>query len=252
MAWTKELEGNKNYGAMTRNTFKIVNSIGCCKEEYCPEPEASMSWEEYIDVKKIPFKCSNSAKDHKSKSYWRVNNDTTSINQAIYQNKNSVVISMAWYKEFNRPHINGILPPFKKENFVGGHAVEVEGWNDIRTHLCVKNSWGEGWGLDGTFMLPYEYSGELIWDAWCSLDLPEKMLVDSRYNIERTWISYMREKRIAFNPWLHNKIKRLPNDREINGLAYGYWSYEDVFLGKNGDLWLKMTKPEAIKRNLIK
>ena len=28
MALTKELEGNEDYGAMTRNTFKIVNSIG--------------------------------------------------------------------------------------------------------------------------------------------------------------------------------------------------------------------------------
>jgi len=252
MAWTKELEKNKEYGAMTRNTFKIVNSIGCCNEEYCPEPNSAMSWEEYIDVKNIPSKCTRIAIKHKSKSYWRINNSPESINQAIFQNKNSVVISMGWYREFNRPNKDGILPAFKRENFIGGHAVEVEGFNNTKTHLIVKNSWGNGWGLNGRFMLPYEYFNDIVWDAWCSLDLPQEMPVDLRYDIKRTWASYMREKRIAFNPWLKMKIKRLPNNREINALAYGFWDFESVFLGRNGDMWLKITKPEAIKKNLIK
>ena len=207
---------------------------------------------EYIDVKNIPAKCVNTAGTHKSKSYWRVDNSTESIKQAIYQNKNSVVISMAWYREFNRAPIDGVLPEFKQENYVGGHAVEIEGWNNTNTHLVIKNSWSNKWGLDGRFMLPYEYFDGLVWDAWCSLDFPQDMPVDSRYNINRTWMSYMREKRIAFNPWLRNKINRLPNNREISALAYGFWDFESVFNGKNGDTWLKITKPEAIKRNLIK
>ncbi len=69
---------------------------------------------------------------------------------------------------------------------------------------------------------------------------------------KRTWTSYLREKAIAFNPWLIGKIGRLPNNREIKGLAYGFWSYNAVFRGKHGDLWLKMTKPEAKSKDLIK
>jgi C1A family cysteine protease len=252
MAWTKELEGNKEYGAMTRNTFKIVNTIGCCAEEECPEPGPEMSWNEYIDINNIPRSCLQTASEHKSGSYWRVENNIDAIKQALFNNKNSVVISMDWHAEFNRPQVNGVLTPYNENSSVGGHAVEIDGWDDEKLLLEIKNSWSPSWGLGGKFFLPYEYFKDLIWDAWCSLDIPANMPVDERYGMKRTWTSYMYEKKMAFDPWLRSKIKRNPNNREINGLAYGYWDYESVFLAKNGDLWLKITKPEAIKRQLIK
>jgi len=251
MAWTKRLEGNKGYGAMTRNTFKIVNSIGCCEESFCPEPEASMSWEEYIDVENLPFKCEEKALEHKSASYWRVENSVEDIKQAIFKNKNSVVISMDWRREFNRPPANGVLSPSTSASSVGGHAVEIEGWDDVRSILDVKNSWSNAWGVGGKFFLPYEFFKDLVWDAWCSLDIPADMPVDKYYGRQRTWTTYMLEKKFAFDPWLKKKINRLPNNREIKGLAYGFWGFDSVFRGKVGDIWLKITKPEAMKAGLI-
>ena len=87
MAKTKEYEGNKEYGAYTRNTFRTVNKIGAAEEQYYPEPGPEMSWEEYIDVSHIPLKAIENAGDHKSDSYWRVEPSIEDIKQALYQHK---------------------------------------------------------------------------------------------------------------------------------------------------------------------
>lgn len=248
MAWTKELEGNTNYGAYTRNTFKVVKKIGCCKEKVCPEPSPSMSWEEYIDTKNLPNDCKEKAKEHRSKSYWRVDKDINKVKQAIYKNKNSVVISMAWFREFNNPKQDGTLPDYDKKGNYGGHAVEIKGWDDKKDSFIVKNSWGEGWGKNGDFLLPYDFFDDVVWDLWTSLDIPENLPVDERYGQERKWYYYNLEKAMAFNPWLRMKIKRPPNNREIKGLVYGRHPYENVFEGAIDDKWLYLTYPEYLKK----
>ncbi|KXB08553.1 hypothetical protein AKJ56_00985 [candidate division MSBL1 archaeon SCGC-AAA382N08] len=249
MAWTKDLENNTNQGAYTRNTFKVVNNIGCCKEKLCTEPGSNLSWGKYININKIPNKCRKQADEHKSKSYWRVDKSINKIKQAIYQNNNSVVMSMAWYNEFNNPNKDGMLPDYDKNGRYGGHAVECKGWDDGKKAFLMKNSWGASWGpISGYFYLPYSYIKDLVWDIWCSLDIPTELPVDNRYGRDRTWSSYLSEKSMAFNPWLRKKIKRAPNNREIKGLVYGHHSYENVFEGAINDKWLHITYPEYLKR----
>ena len=250
MAKTKELEQNTEYGAYTRNTFKIVNNVGVCEEDLYPEPEPEMSWEEYINVAKIPSECYNDAIGHKSQSYWRLDNNIDMIRQTLVEKGVSVVMSMEWFRNFNTPDAYGFLP-FDTGDSVGGHAVEICGFDDSLSYLLLKNSWGPTWGYHGFFKIPYKMFPDIVWDCWSSLDMPVEYSVDKRYGQERTWDSYLREKAIAFNPWLINKIGRLPNNREINGLVYGYYEWEAVFRGKYGDLWLNMTKPEAKKKGLI-
>ena len=248
MAWTKELEGNTKYGAYTRNTFKIVKRKGCCEERLCPEPGPNMSWEEYIDVNNIPPECEKQAYKYKSKSYWRVDNSIEKLKQAIHQNKISVVCSMAWFPEFNHPKPDGMLPNFNERGNYAGHAVEIKGWDDKKSAFIVKNSWGEDYGKKGDFLLPYDFFYKVVWDLWCSLDIPENLPVDNRYGQERTWPYYALEKAMAFNPWVRKKIKRKPNNREIKGLIYGKHPYENVFAGAIGDKWLYMTQPEYLKK----
>lgn len=249
MALTKKYEGDENFGASTRNTFWVVNSTGICKEELDPEPGADMPWQEYIKVSRITDESYKDARDHKSQSFWRVENTIEAIKQAIYQYRNSVVISQAWYREFNRP-VNGFLP-LEFSDFVDGHATDVTGWSDSRKAFWVKNSFGVNWGLNGFYWLPYSILPKILWDAWTSLDMPVKMPVDDYYGLKRTWDSYMQEKAMAFNPWLYKKIKRLPSNREIKGLVYGRYSYDAVFTGKVKDIWLKISKMEAIKNKVI-
>lgn len=245
MALTKQKEGNTNEGAYTRNTFKITKEFGSCSEAIMPEPSADMSWEEYIKVDAIPAEAYKDANNHKSASYWRVDGGIDGIRQVLTKYGNSVEVTMNWYREFNRPD-NGILPD-NYVNSVGGHAIEACGFDDFKQLLKLKNSWGRSWGKDGYFYMPYSMFPKVVWDAWCSLDIPENVAVDTYYGIKRTWDSFLREKAMAFNPWLAGKLGRLPNNREIKGLAYGFWSYSAVFEGKYGDLWLHKTKPQATK-----
>lgn len=121
MAKTKELEGNSNWGAYIRNTFKIVHDIGAVDEYLLPEPDATMSWEEYIKVNTNGLL--EYAKKHRSGSYWRVEPNVEAIKQAIYQNKQSVVIGIPWFQSYNKTGSDGILPPPDKNAL--GHAVEV-------------------------------------------------------------------------------------------------------------------------------
>lgn len=248
MAKSKELEGNNGYGGYARNSFKVVNDVGICSEELFPEP-AVMTWDEYIDVSKIPANAYADANNHKSKSYWSLRKDIDEIRNTLITYKNSVNMSMAWYKVFNNP-VNGVLSTEFSGEY-SGHEIDIKGFDDFNQWLICKNSWGEGWGDKGDFKIPYDMLNKLAWDLWCSLDLPQELPVDNYYGGQRTWAGYLREKAMGLNPWLLGKIGRLPTRREIIGLAYGFWEWEVVFRGKYGDLWLKMTKPEAKKQGLI-
>src|SRR3990167_3820119 len=249
MALTKHLEGNTDWGATTRNTFVIVQKYGVPSSDKWPEPEQGMGWVEYVDASKIPADAYTDAVRHKSKSFWRVDKTIEAVRVALVSQKMSIVVSMAWHRNFNRP-IAGLLS-MDKGDFVGGHAVELKGFDDIKRVLIFKNSWGEGWGYQGDFYMPYEMFDEVVWDLWLSNDMDSVLPVDTRYGQPRTWASYMREKSVAFNPWLIKEIGRLPNNREIIGLAYGFWEMESVCKARYGDLWTRMTKPEAIKQGLI-
>lgn len=251
MALTKDFEKNTKYGAYTRNCFKIVNKYGACQESLYAEPPSTMSWEEYIDKKYIPKNCYDDGLKHKSHSYWRVENTIEDIKQSLFQHKESVVISVMWYKEFNNAGlIDGVLPTVFK-NKAGGHAIEVFRFDDNKKQLKIQNSWGKSWGKDGYFYMPYSVFPRVILDAWISRDLPQKFPVDFRYGEKRTWNKYLMEKKIAFNPWLFKKIGRLPSNREISAMVFGYWGYSEVFTGTVGDNWLNYTKPEYNRINNI-
>ena len=58
--------------------------------------------------------------------------------------------------------------PEKSEKVLGGHSVLAVGYDDKAKRFIVRNSWGEDWGLNGYFTMPYDYLTEenLSDDFW--------------------------------------------------------------------------------------
>jgi C1A family cysteine protease len=59
-------------------------------------------------------------------------------------------------------------PPDPGEEIVGGHAVLAVGYDDNRSAVLVRNSWGSDWGLEGYFWMPFKAYEQLTSDAWAA------------------------------------------------------------------------------------
>lgn len=44
-----------------------------------------------------------------------------------------------------------------RERSFGGHSVMAVGYDDEKEAFIIRNSWGEGWGQDGYFEMPYDF-----------------------------------------------------------------------------------------------
>lgn len=236
---TKEIDGYNGEGTYARLAMKVLCDNGDCKEDLFPERH-DIGHDGYKDISRISTDAISNALIHRSQSYWSIDG-IENIKQTLFQQKVAVVMIVPWYSNYNKPNLSGeIEKPNGGE--VGGHAIIAVGWKN--GYLKCRNSWSNNWGKDGYFYFP---NNNPIWGAWFSLDLPQELPVDNRYGQGRTWSSYLREKTIAFNPWLIKKIGRLANNREIKGLAYGFWPYEFVYEAKAGDKWLHMSYPQYLK-----
>lgn len=73
-----------------------------------------------------------------------------------------VVLGTNWYSSFARPDREGIVRIAPKAKVVGGHAYLLRGADTRRALARCANSWGDGWGLSGEFLLPFRDLERLI------------------------------------------------------------------------------------------
>jgi len=84
---------------------------------------------------------------------------------------NLVVFGFSVYSSIDSLHTETtgyIDMPSNDDEFYGGHAIVLVGYNDDTGYFMLRNSWGEGWGEKGYGYLPYEYvlHPELAADFW--------------------------------------------------------------------------------------
>jgi len=73
------------------------------------------------------------------------------------------VFGFTVYESFEGPEIaqTGMMSiPQAGEQIMGGHCVCMYGYDDNKKCFKVKNSWGRGWALEGSFWMPEEVAAD--------------------------------------------------------------------------------------------
>ena len=151
------IEGDVNYdnGAYIRDGFKAVNQVGAPLESLWP-----------YSIDKFRTKPSQTAYTDAAKRkvtvYQRCLN-FAAVKNAL-ANGNPVVVGFDVYQSFEtgawqQAGGSGLMPypNTANEQYLGGHAVCLVGYNDNLAggRFIARNSWGTSWGDHGYFYMPY-------------------------------------------------------------------------------------------------
>lgn len=154
---------NTDSGAALRDGIKTMNDQGVCSENL---------WRYKISkfTQKPPANCYTSALKNQIKEYLSVNPNIPEIKQCLASGY-PIAFGFTVYNSFMTQQVanTGIMPmPGPNDWIEGGHAVLAVGYDDSKSSLIVRNSWGRDWGLNGYFYMPYNYTSlaQLTSDFW--------------------------------------------------------------------------------------
>lgn len=164
----RKLQGweGEDSGAYIRDGFKAMNKWGLAKEALWPykdtlqalvkEPEVNV----YEDgLKAVAVK------------YAAVEQNLQRIKETLVSGA-AISFGFNVYESFFGSWESGdaiMSIPKSTEEFQGGHAVTLVGFRDDINCFIVQNSWGEGWGKNGKYFMPYSYvlNPNEADDFWC-------------------------------------------------------------------------------------
>ncbi len=149
-----EWEGEDDEGSSCRGAIKGWYNMGVCREALYPFGGDTTTG---YDV--------NAAKDARNNTigaYYRLGNRISDYHAALSE-VGVIYCSADVHKGWNSPdRKTGVIKQQKAVD--GGHAFAIVGYNDIG--FWIQNSWGAGWGLNGTALWTYEDWLANITDAW--------------------------------------------------------------------------------------
>ena len=147
------LPANQDTGLSMRNGYASVATYSVCSEETWP----------YITYKYpvLPSQNAyNEAKTHKSFQYLSLNQDLNQIRSCLASGF-PVSFGATLYESFLSPIVakTGIIPDpnIKLEKVIGGHGIFLCGYDDKQKYFIGQNSWSNTWGMNGAFMISYNY-----------------------------------------------------------------------------------------------
>ncbi len=161
----RKMEGTieMDCGAHLRDGLKVVSSVGCCPEE---------EWS--YDITKFAVepleKCYKDAVKDMVVQYSSLSQDLSQLKGCLAEGY-PFVFGFTVYDSFETETVakTGVVNmPHATDTPLGGHAVMAVGYDDAKNCFIVRNSWGDKWGMNGYFTLPYQYLTEdgLASDFW--------------------------------------------------------------------------------------
>lgn len=135
---------------------QIVKEGSCFLTEYEIDPSEKPLYRDNLDTfNEIYPTLVEDASVYKA-DYYIMPQTEGEVKQAILDS-NSVAVMIPVYKSFARTTSQGIIPnpDVEIEELLGYHEMLVYGWNE--QGWIGQNSYGEDWGNDGFFVLPYDY-----------------------------------------------------------------------------------------------
>jgi C1A family cysteine protease len=166
------IEGDvdQDAGASLRDGLTTVSKQGVCTEGQWPYditqfavlPPASV----YADA----------AKDLVD-SYMSVTQLTSNLKACLLEGF-PFFFGFTVYESFESDEVaaTGIIPMpnTQTEEILGGHAVDIVGYDDSKEAFIIRNSWGSDWGLAGYAYMPYSYvtDSTLASDFWTVRSAP--------------------------------------------------------------------------------
>jgi C1A family cysteine protease len=162
-------------GAFLRSTMKSMVLFGVPPEEYWRYDIAHFDDEP-------PAFCYAFAQNYQTIQYYRLDPPGTTKSDLLNRVRQLLAAGLpamfgfTVYSSISTVGSDGNIPyPSAGEKVVGGHAIDVVGYDDGRTigkqkgAFLIRNSWGTAWGDQGYGWLPYAYLESGLATDWWSL-----------------------------------------------------------------------------------
>ncbi|MEM0118352.1 MAG: C1 family peptidase [Conexivisphaerales archaeon] len=150
-------------GSPLRLASKALKKYGVCDEILWP-----------YDIRRYKERperrCYDQAKNYEGTKYERIGRSLQLMKDCLASGL-PFVFGFTAFESFESDEMAkyGILSmPKRGEKKVGQHAALAVGYDDAESVLIARNSWGEKWGDEGYFYVPYQYvlTENLAADFW--------------------------------------------------------------------------------------
>ncbi len=156
---------NEDSGSYLRDGIKALNNWGCCHSELWPYVTSRFT-------EKPPAEAYAQAENYKALAYYRIPDppvDLDAVKSALAEGY-PVVMGFWVFDNLYRIGNDGVLPELlDSDDFLGGHAVMLVGYDEAKQLFTVRNSWGTSWPtseLGGYFFMPYDFLSRFGSDFW--------------------------------------------------------------------------------------
>lgn len=169
---------NEDSGAYVRDTLKAMAKVGICKESTFPYLRAGETESKYGDIP--PPSAYTEAKEFVSTNYVSISEvgsgeKTLNSIKTLLSGGYPFMAGFTCYENVF-DDVKGQIPA-PSGSVIGGHAVLFVGYDDNKSLLKFKNSWGKSWGDNGYGYLPYSFvTSRNVFDIWTvySVSHPDK------------------------------------------------------------------------------